>query len=394
MKTKITSLSLLILVLISLIPFQAKAATKNCKVQNFLVSAYYSPLPGQKMYMRWTYEADIRLNWRWTNWADWTEVYMWLLATPRTYKFWTKINLPWLWVWTVHDRWWAIVAKSNYDRIDVWMWKGEDWLARALNWGMRFVEWEICEQWDDNLDFRSVSPKLPSYVEKRLVSRTQSIANWWTYTFTPSWVWSSKKVTIWWSWSAKKNSSKNSNVQNFEFVKIPKNIWEGDSWEDVLKLQMVLQNIWFYRDSMLTWEYDIETMEAVFNFQRENWVVDSLDELWAGYFWKRTKAALEDYLKKLHSEIKFVSSVKNWEVVKWDDFEKSTEEVSKDVNPEDVAGFNWPESRESIVTLSDALIVSEIQQILKSWKKITPQNPGMILNFIPWEKVSKVKFMP
>jgi len=389
---KIISTTLILWIFSSIFPFQTQAWT-NCKAQKFLVSAYYSPLPGQNKYIRWTYEWDIRLNWRWTNWADWTEVYMWLLAAPRTYKFWTKINLPGLWLWTVHDRGWAIIAKSNYDRIDIWMWKWEAGLSRALNWGMRFIDWEICEAWADNLDFTSVPSKLPWYVERRLVSRTTSLKNWWTYTFVWSWVWW-KKVTVWWktSWasvSAKKIVVKKE--EEFEFVKIPKDIWEGDSWENVLKLQMILQNIWFYRDSTITWKYDIETMEAVFNFQRENWVVDSLDQLWAGHFWKRTKAALEKYLKELHSEIKFVSGVKKWEIIKWVDVEKI---VKKDLKIEDAIWLNRLEKKQDIVTLSDSLTVLDIQNILKNWKKINPQDPWLILTLIPWKIVNKVKFMP
>jgi len=171
----------------------------NCIDQKFLITAYYSPLPGQRFYMRGDYMADIRLNWNWTNWADWTEVYMWLLAWPKWYNFWTKIVLPWLWIWTIHDRWWAILAKSNYHRIDIWMWKWEEWLARALNWWIQFVDWKKCDKSPnrDALSFLDVSPKLPSHVEKRLIERTENLKNWWTYTFKWSWVWW-KKITIWW----------------------------------------------------------------------------------------------------------------------------------------------------------------------------------------------------
>lgn len=76
--------------LIGLASPQEKASYK----QKFLVSAYYSPLPGQSRYLRGTYEKDIRLNGRGVAGADSTPVYDGMLAAPKTYPFGTKIFLP------------------------------------------------------------------------------------------------------------------------------------------------------------------------------------------------------------------------------------------------------------------------------------------------------------
>ncbi len=122
--------------------------------KKFIVSAYYSPLPGQKRYATWSYARDIRLNWNWTHWASWVGVHPWFIAAPSNYSFWTKIQLEWLWVWTVEDRWWAIVRAwvrwHEYDRLDVWMWYWDAGLTKALNWWKRTVKWKILSKGAEN----------------------------------------------------------------------------------------------------------------------------------------------------------------------------------------------------------------------------------------------------
>ncbi len=120
----------------------------------FVVSAYYSPLPWQKRYATWSYARDIRLNWNWTHWASWVAVHPWFIAAPSTYSFGTKIEIEWLWVWTVEDRWWAIVRAwvrwHEYDRLDIWMWYWDEWLTRALNWWKKTVKWKIMPRESEN----------------------------------------------------------------------------------------------------------------------------------------------------------------------------------------------------------------------------------------------------
>lgn len=113
----------------------------------FYVTAYYSPLLGQRRYTTGSYAWDIRLNWGWTRTASGKWVFAGLLAGPRNYNYGTKIELEWIWVWSVEDRWGAIVNSwergFEYDRIDIWMWHGDEWLVRALKWGKRKVKWKI-----------------------------------------------------------------------------------------------------------------------------------------------------------------------------------------------------------------------------------------------------------
>jgi hypothetical protein len=123
------------------------ASNNDNEDQCFIVTAYYSPLEWQKKYNTWSYWWDIRLNWDWKHTASWKKVFTWLLAAPRSYEFWTKIYLEWLWVWEVEDRWWAIKSSSETwhecDRIDVWMWYWDEWLERALKWWIKEVKWRI-----------------------------------------------------------------------------------------------------------------------------------------------------------------------------------------------------------------------------------------------------------
>jgi len=122
---------------------EASIENENC----FVVSAYYSPLPGQKRYSTKSYKWDIRLNWNWTHWASWAAVHPWFIAAPSSYPFWTKIQIEWLGIWVVEDRWGAIVKKGvkwhNCDRLDIWMWYWDKWLIRALKWWKKEVKWKI-----------------------------------------------------------------------------------------------------------------------------------------------------------------------------------------------------------------------------------------------------------
>ena len=145
------------------VPALAEGAAMETR--KLLVTAYYSPLPDQAFYIRGSYEADIRLNGRGTNGADGTEVYEGMLAAPKSYPFGTRVMIPGLGVGEVHDRGGAILAGKDYDRIDVWMGRGEEGLARALNWGARIVEGEVyfsADLVEPGLSFAWVNATLPA----------------------------------------------------------------------------------------------------------------------------------------------------------------------------------------------------------------------------------------
>lgn len=124
----------------------------------FIVTAYYSPLPNQKKYLKGNYAADIRLNGKGIAWASGTGVFPGMLAAPKSYEFWTDIFLEWVWIGTVEDRGGAIVNAGKrgyeYDRIDIWMWYGDEWLERALKWGKRKIKGKVLSwNYDANIAF-------------------------------------------------------------------------------------------------------------------------------------------------------------------------------------------------------------------------------------------------
>ncbi|HRI36868.1 MAG TPA: 3D domain-containing protein [bacterium] len=107
------------------------------------MTAYYSPKPDQTLYLRGSYEADIRLNGNGTNGASGKEVFAGMIAAPKTYAFGTRIELSGIGIGIVEDRGGAIVVAGergyDADRIDIWMGEGEEGLIRALTFGKRTV---------------------------------------------------------------------------------------------------------------------------------------------------------------------------------------------------------------------------------------------------------------
>lgn len=127
--------------LLSQVPALPAFATEDAAPyeQDFVLTAYYSPLPDQCCYVKGSYEADVILNGNGTHGADGTPVYPGMVAAPPSYAFGTRIDLPGLGVFTVHDRGGAIQEWSDAHRIDVWMGSGEEGLARALAFGVRSI---------------------------------------------------------------------------------------------------------------------------------------------------------------------------------------------------------------------------------------------------------------
>jgi len=221
----------------------------------FVVTAYYSPLPNQNYYLKWNYESEIKLNWRWFRWASWKEVFSWMIAAPKNYEFWTKIYLEWVWIWSVEDRWWAIVNAwqrgYKYDRIDIWMWYWEEWLKRSLAWWKRIVKWYVMAEKEVSTTIDINSFPAPKSALNRLI-KSNNIFNIW--------------------------------------------IWIKSKKDDIIKLQTFLKNIWLYN-----WEingkYDQKTIDSILNFQKENWLIKSDWEYWAWYWGASTrKLVMKMYL--------------------------------------------------------------------------------------------------
>lgn len=219
----------------------------------FVVTAYYSPLPNQNYYLKGNYADEIRLNGKWIAWASWKWVFSWMLAAPKSYSFGTKIYLEWLWIWSVEDRWWAIVSAWNrgysYDRIDVWMWYWDEGLKRALNWWKRTVKWSI------------------------ISSDSQVTLDYTT-------IWAPSTAVSW-------------------LVPIPtvfnKSIWVKSSSNDIYELKLFLSDNKFYNWSVDS-IYSNDLISLIHNFQLNNNIIRENEILWAWYWGKNTRAKfLEAY---------------------------------------------------------------------------------------------------
>lgn len=229
----------------------ASTETMDYYIQEFVVSAYYSPLPGQVRYAKGSYEADVYLNGRGTNGADGTEVFMGMLAAPKSYAFGTKIYLPGLGVGSVHDRGGAIVEKGNYHRIDVWMGHGDEGLTRAMNWGMRKVTGKVYynKSTTGSLDYRVVSGEMPSWVKatKAVQQATQDFS---------------------------------------------KNLEEGSIDAEVITLKKTLVNLGYFSGEVRNNYFDTALTKAVIRFQIDAGLISSEKDSGAGYVGAKTRTAL------------------------------------------------------------------------------------------------------
>ena len=130
--------------------------------RDFVLTAYYSPLPGQAAYILGGEEADKVLNGQGTHAADGTPVYPGMIAAPASYPFGTRISLPGLGVFEVHDRGGAILAREESDRLDIWAGHGDDALARALAFGVEEVRGTVYLPGSDQPDVSFDVAALPS----------------------------------------------------------------------------------------------------------------------------------------------------------------------------------------------------------------------------------------
>jgi peptidoglycan hydrolase-like protein with peptidoglycan-binding domain len=120
--------------------------------QEFVITAYYSPLPNQERYSLGSYAADVALNGQGIRGEDGTPVYPGMIAAPEEYPFGTVIELPeYGIVGTVHDRGSEIVLGEDGPRLDLWVGSGEEGLARALEWGVRKISGKVYQPAHDEM---------------------------------------------------------------------------------------------------------------------------------------------------------------------------------------------------------------------------------------------------
>jgi peptidoglycan hydrolase-like protein with peptidoglycan-binding domain/3D (Asp-Asp-Asp) domain-containing protein len=261
--SKTIAATLALLQLLSFVPGAKADVAMEGAHKMLMVSAYYSPLPAQRFYMRGSYEADLRLNGYGIHGADRTPVQIGMLAAPKSYAFGTEVRIPGLGIGEVHDRGGAIYSNRSYDRIDVWMGSGEEGLARALNWGMRLVEGEVLEpdSVEPQFDFSWVSSELPKDTLNRLMART---------------------------------------MLNPEVFAKP--ITRTSPTADISDLQEALRMFGYYHGAV-TGTYDADTRQAVMVFQIAEGVLISEQSMGAGNLGQKTLKTLKTKIENFNSTV-------------------------------------------------------------------------------------------
>ena len=377
---KIFSMALLFSVLFSFVPEKLFASNERY----FVVTAYYSPLPDQKHYLKGNYKDEIRLNGRWIAWASGKWVFSGMLAAPKNYAFGTKIYLEWLGIWSVEDRWGAIVNAGqrwySHDRIDVWMWYGDEGLKRALYWGKRTVKWSFVNNnsqttlnyknipapdWATNglevtpsIFYKSIgkhSSQDDIFALKKFLSENNfyswevnsiysydlisaihdfqlqnNILQKWEISWAGYWWVKTRKLFLshYRQWKLEEkhdpvlvaaNNIQNIVTKNKTLEYNPENIFSEavKTHQWVQELQKVLQELEMYSGE-INGNYD-EIIDVIVDFQIENELIENKDSLAAGYYWPQTRKALYDiYVEKKQADKKLA-----------EDIQKAKDEVEK-----------------------------------------------------------------
>lgn len=312
----------------------ALAASDDYFEQNFVISAYYSPVPGQARYATGTYTGDIRLNGNGVHTADGTSVASMgggFVAAPPNFPFGTKMEIDGLGVFLVKDRGGAI--KGN--RLDVWMGYGDEGLMEALRWGKRTVSVKVYADGSDikvqNI-IKSTFGELPSYQKVEVadpmefsrelelddegedVARLQQFLKDELFFFgevngrfdqdTKSALEAFQKDT---GLIDMPNFDEKGKFGDLTIAKLDvailtsreedlnglptRNLGRGSTGEQVRKLQEILVKLGYL--NRVSGVYDTKTAEAVLEFQLEHEVLKSDSDTGAGYYGPATQLALQ-----------------------------------------------------------------------------------------------------
>lgn len=218
--------------------------------QTFIITAYYSPIEGQKHYIRGSLAADKKLNGNGVHGADGTPVYPGMIAAPKSVPFGTKMTIPGIGTVAVHDRGGAIVPAGQrghaYDRLDVWMGYGDEGLNRALRWGRRTVTavvYGIDDSIVESIDLSEISGDEISTLSNPVLDISQ----------------------------------------DFGF---------GDEDAKITEIKTKLQELKYFTGTIDN-KFDESLYQAVLTFQLQNQIVDNEDDFGAGFFGPQTRRMLE-----------------------------------------------------------------------------------------------------
>ena len=170
----------------SILSFCQAIDLSGCQEQTFIVTAYYSPQTGQMFYTKESLAAEKVLQGEWFAGACGKGVFNGMLAGPSTYPFGAMIYFSWFGIGEIADRGGAIVPAGerghDYDRIDIRMGKGEEWLIRALTFGKKTLTGYYCQSGIQNIQSsqigfdRSTVPTYKGFFDLSL--RVLNLSSW------------------------------------------------------------------------------------------------------------------------------------------------------------------------------------------------------------------------
>ncbi len=312
MNTRFSTLGriLVLMGMLVILPSLTFANAFESYAKTFMTTGYYSPLPEQEHYVTGSYYSDKALNGNGTNGASGAEVFPGMLAAPASYRFGSKINIEGMGMMAVEDRGGAIVQAGqrgeSYDRLDIWMGAGDIGLRRALLWGKRLVQATVY----------GVRPDLVVDV-----------------TFN-NWSDDELELVRYWKQFA-------SYANDYGTAKLfPHDLWLGQTSDKVQEMETLLSQLGYFAstpDAM----YDEVTAASVFNFQRDNDIVYSLDELGAGHFGPQTRVTIEK-AKELFEKGEYVNQTAYLEKIQSygdlkEEFSVFTDELSSGDRADEVA---------------------------------------------------------
>lgn len=320
---------------------------------NFVISAYYSPVPGQARYGMGSYEAEIRMNGGGVTTASGVKVADapgCFLAAPPEYPFGTVMDVEGIGTCEVLDRGGAF--KNGLLRLDLWVGYGDEGLVRALTWGKRTVSVTVYGLGNGpavtNLGYGDSYASLAFYQKgtpdnplkflntldrgqsgEEVARLQQLLKDLGYFKGEVDGVYGDSTVDAVSEFQMIHGVLNNPDLDNrgqfgnltlaaldkavlkardeyFEFVP-DRNLGRGASGDQVKKLQEILYRLGYL--DVVTGVYDAATVEAVLKFQMSEGVLKSENDLGAGYFGPATQLAMEKLLMMIENDAASVAKV-------------------------------------------------------------------------------------
>lgn len=369
--------------------------------RTFVVTAYYSPLPGQKYYVTGSLASDKRLNGNGTHGADGTPVYPGMIAAPSIYSFGTRISCPGYIDGEIHDRGGAIVKAGQrgyaHDRLDFWAGHGDAALKTALFWGKRTLTCTVYPTGTSPAFDQYVSlPNSPkSYGKAQMAQRAPNLVQTTTSTTTSSrynkilndlgydaddkasriafqmrhGIIESPTETVAGNIGPATKAKLDAIASKNTGLKISEGLKEGNVSNDVRILQEALIEKGFLKEAS-TAIFGPATKEALIAYQIDAGLIPDASHSAAGYVGPGTKTALEQV-----SNTEFLISAADKELIKSLNIDKIAAESLAKANNLDAPEVSEEEYHEDFTDLLEDLshewIKEHTPDVISSKAKVT-----------------------